>query len=248
MMFRSFIYLNEELVSEYNSILKSNDKINKSEVTTQNKNIGGNKILYGGISKEIQTVSEFSNRPKYMYNEFEENLVIEKENYYFDFTMNDYDINTIPNMSIFKIQTNFNIPEEFENSKMINDFKGFFLDSKKFDKQEEEILENYLCKAELVYPIIFEIENIKIYGYLNQSNLQEDYADLEDYETQEVYILCRATNIINKEKVTIFDPWKNYIKLPRHLRRSIGTYRDPIFQNIEIKGPVMKVEIIAIYK
>ena len=49
------------------------------------------------------------------------------------------------------------------------------------------------------------------------------------------------------DKVEIFNPLKDFIKLPRAVRRSANIYNDEL-QSIIIDGPVFKVEVLAIYK
>ena len=55
--------------------------------------------------------------------------------------------------------------------------------------------------------------------------------------------------MIRKEKVEIFDPLKDFIRLPRAMRRQMTTNSTSIgLDKISVEGPVLKVEVIAIYK
>ena len=49
--------------------------------------------------------------------------------------------------------------------------------------------------------------------------------------------------------VEIFDPLKDFIRLPRTMRRQMTANGKPVgLDKISIEGPVLKVEVIAIYK
>jgi len=64
-----------------------------------------------------------------------------------------------------------------------------------------------------------------------------------------VYILCKVVGIVRKAWVEIFDPLKDFIRLPRAARRSMTVSENTNgLESIVIEGPVLKVEIIAIYK
>ena len=88
-----------------------------------------------------------------------------------------------------------------------------------------------------------------ISGKLNAKYLLEDYAVLEDYAEQDVFILCKVVGVIRKTEVEIFDPLKDFIRLPRAMRRSLEKDASTAgLEKIKIQGPVLKVEVIAIYK
>ena len=66
---------------------------------------------------------------------------------------------------------------------------------------------------------------------------------------QDVFMLCKVVGISKKECVEIFDPLKDFIRLPRVMRRQMeGNPNTSGLEKIKIQGPVLKVEIIAIYK
>ena len=71
---------------------------------------------------------------------------------------------------------------------------------------------------------------------------------LEDYADQDVYVLCKVVGIARKDSVEIFDPLKDFIKLPRAMRRQMSDGNNGGLERIIVDGPVLKVEIIAIYK
>lgn len=114
---------------------------------------------------------------------------------------------------------------------------------------EQEALETFLGKASADIPIIVDYDDIMISGKLNAKYLLEDYAVLEDYAEQDVFILCKVVGVIRKTEVEIFDPLKDFIRLPRAMRRSLEKDASTAgLEKIKIQGPVLKVEVIAIYK
>ena len=61
-------------------------------------------------------------------------------------------------------------------------------------------------------------------------------------------MLCKVVGIVRRDTVEIFDPLKDFIKLPRAMRRQMTTDNSIGFNKITVEGPVLKVEVVAIYK
>ena len=93
-----------------------------------------------------------------------------------------------------------------------------------------------------------EDEDVVISGKLNTNNLFEAYSELEEYTEQDVFMLCKVIGVMNKEKVEVFNPLKDFIKLPRAVRRGMDEDSKKGLESICVDGPVLKVEVIAIYK
>ena len=108
-------------------------------------------------------------------------------------------------------------------------------------------MESFLGKASADIPIVMEDEEVTIASKLSMGNLEEEYAELEEYNEQEVYMLCIVVGIMQKDKVEIFNPLKDFIKLPRTVRRGMDSDTQGM-EPILVDGPVLKVEVIAIYK
>ena len=87
-----------------------------------------------------------------------------------------------------------------------------------------------------------------ISGKLNTDNLYEDYAALEDYAEQEINFLCKVEGFVKRDRVTIYNPAKDFIKLNRAMRRASNLEENQTLSPITVDGPVLKAEIIAIYK
>ena len=109
-------------------------------------------------------------------------------------------------------------------------------------------MEAFLGKASADIPILIYEDEIIISGRLSTENLRETYAELEEYSEQTVFILCKVIGVVDKERVEIFNPLKDFIKLPRAIRRGMGESSKDGLEIIMVDGPVLKVEIIGIYK
>lgn len=107
----------------------------------------------------------------------------------------------------------------------------------------------FFGKASADIPFVIECDDVTIAGKLNSKNLLGEYSNLEDYAEQEVYMLCKVVGVMRKDSVEIFDPLKDFIKLPRTMRRQMTADGTSIgIDKIAVEGSVLKVEVIAIYK
>lgn len=62
-------------------------------------------------------------------------------------------------------------------------------------------------------------------------------------------MLYNVVGMVCKDTVEIFDPLKDFIRLSRTMRRQMTTNGVPVgLDKISVEGPVLKVEVIAIYK
>ena len=252
-MFRSFIYLDEDKFYTYKRQLEGNNQA-QPKALSQRKKSGLSASFNGsGLSSETETKidGEFIKDIAFDYDKFETELKDQDGDEFFDCVLNsDYDPTTVPAMSLLRICNRFVIPEEFDAINLIDRFKPFLMgqiDSQPEDAQEA--LESMLNSASADIPFIVEMDEFTFAGKLNAKHLFEDYSNLEDYADQEVYMLYKVVGMIHKENVEIFDPWKDFIKLPRSFRRQMPKDDVPNgFDKIIVEGPVLKVEVIAIYK
>lgn len=251
-MFRSFIYLDEKKVNSYKSILENKEhsstkSVNKTKKTGVGFSAKG--ALNAEITNERSYIEEIESDPTFTYNEFEALLQNNEGDDYFDCVLNydDYDIKTIPPMSIFKIKGYLEIPEAFDTLNIIEQFKPLLFEDLDGD-ENADIIKDVFSNTSADIPVIIDNCEILISGKLHSTHLVEEYASLEDYEDQEVVFLCKVEGLIEKENVTIFNPAKDFIKLNRSMRRIVKLDEDESFAPIQVEGPVLKVEIIAIYK
>ena len=251
-MFRSFIYLDKDKLYSYKRLIDGG-RIQPTSISQKKT-----KAATAGVSKtalsystEENITTEYDQDPFWDYDRFELRLSEYEGEDFFDFVINcdNYDLTTIPQMKIIKINGNMQIPEAFDIYSLVESFKPFLIGQIETKTSgEKNILDSLLGGAKADIPIIVEYDNCTVFGKLNTNYLMEDHTALEDYEEQEITILCKVVGLAKQERVTIFHPLKDFIKLNRAIRRTGNFDRNNDFSPIIINGPVLKVEIIAVYK
>lgn len=251
-MFRSFIYLDEDKFYTYKRQIDGSNNAQPKSVL-QKKSAGFSAAMRGlGVNGAMETSvnGEFEKDASFDYDEFEYALSRLDGEDYFDCVLNDgYDLTTIPAMKILRICSGFEIPEAFDAVNLIEKFKPMLMGQiETKSSEEQEALEVFLGKASADIPFIIECDDVTISGKLNAKYLREEYANLEDYADQDVYLLCKVVGMVRKDTVEIFDPLKDFIRLPRTVRRQMNANGNSVgLDKISVEGPVLKVEVIAIY-
>ena len=249
-MFRSFIYLDQEKMYSYLRQIDTdyaNQPIEISKKKTRGGSLGTD-FLGANVGSEIEEKREVTNDVIKDYDRFEKKLEELAGSEYFDLVLDDYDINTVPRMSIIRVNGSFEIPEQFEMFSVAQNYMPLITSQiTTSSDNERELMEAFLGKASADIPIIIEDEEITIASKMSMDNIEEEYAELEEYNEQEVYMLCKVVGIMKKDKVEIFNPLKDFIKLPRAVRREMDSNSQGM-EPILVDGPVLKVEVIAMYK
>ena len=252
-MFRSFIYLDEDKLYTYKRQVAGKNTPQPKTVN-QKKSAGFSADLRGfGVNGTAETNidGEFEKDVSFDYDRFESDLRSLDGEDYFDCVLNpDYDITTVPAMKLVRICSGFEIPEEFDAVNLIERFMPLLMGQVETKSAgEQEALEGMLGKASADIPFVIECDDVTIAGKLNAKYLHEEYASLEDYADQDVYMLCKVVGMVRKDEVEIFDPLKDFIRLPRAIRRQMAAEGNTMgLETIVVEGPVVKVEVIAIYK
>lgn len=249
-MFRSFIYLDQEKMYSYLRQIDA-DYANQPAEVSKKKTKGGSlgtNFLGVNAGTKIEEKREVTKDVIKDYDRFEKKLEELAGSEYFDLVLEDYDINTVPRMSIIRVNGSFEIPEQFDMFSVAQKFMPLITSQiETSSDNERELMEAFLGKASAEIPIVMEDEELTIASKLSMGSLEEDYAELEEYNEQEVYILCKVVGKMQKEKVEIFNPLKDFIKLPRAVRRGMDSSSQGM-EPILVDGPVLKVEVIAMYK
>lgn len=249
-MFRSFIYLDQEKMYSYLRQIDVDYAYQPVELSKKKTRGGsfGTDVLGVNAGIEIEEKREVTKDVIKDYDQFEKKLEELSGSEYFDLVLDDYDINTVPRMSIIRVNGSFEIPEQFDMFSVAQKFMPLITSQiETSSDNERELMEAFLGKASADIPIVMEDEELTIASKLSMGSLEEEYAELEEYNEQEIYILCKVVGIIQKDKVEIFNPLKDFIKLPRAVRRGMDS-RNQGMEPILVDGPVLKVEVIAIYK
>ena len=252
-MFRSFIYLDEEKLYTYKRQIDGHNMPQFKAISkkkTAGLIAGMNGFQLNGAT-ETSVEGEYEKDVSFDYDHFEQDLNKFDGEDYFDCVLNDeYDLNTIPAMKLVRICSGFEIPEEFDAVKLIDQFMPMLMGQiETKSAEEQEAIEGILGKASADIPFIIEYDDITISGKLNAKYLCEEYANLEEYAGQDVYMLCKVVGMVRKNIVEIFDPLKDFIHLPRTMRRKMNADGNSVgLETISVEGPVLKVEVVAIYK
>ena len=249
-MFRSFIYLDQEKMYSYLRQIDVDYAYQPVELSKKKTRGGsfGTDVLGVNAGIEIEEKREVTKDVIKDYDRFEKKLEELSGSEYFDLALDDYDINTVPRMSIVRVNGSFEIPEQFDMFSVAQKFMPLITSQiETSSDNERELMEAFLGKASADIPIVIEDEELTIASKLSMGSLEEEYAELEEYNEQEIYILCKVVGIIQKDKVEIFNPLKDFIKLPRAVRRGMDSGNQGM-EPILVDGPVLKVEVIAIYK
>lgn len=251
-MFRSFIYLDEDKLYTYKRQIDGKNTAQPKAVS-QRRTTGFSAALNGfGLNgtTEMNIDGEIKQDMSFDYDRFERDISRLEGEDYFDCVLNDgYDLATIPAMKLLRICSSFEIPESFDAVNLIDQLKPVIIgqiETKSIG--EQETIEAILSKASADIPFIIEYDDVTVSGKLNANYLYEEYANLEDYAEQDVYILCKVVGLVQKDRVEIFDPLKDFIRLPRIMRRRVSMKETSALNKISVEGPVLKVEAIAIYK
>ena len=252
-MFRSFIYLDTDKLYTYKRQI-SGQNVPNPKVISKKKTTGFSATLNGlGVNGATETNidGEFEKDISFDYDHFELDISALDGEDYFDFVLHDeYDLTTVPAMKLIRICCGFEIPEAFDAVKLIDQFKPMLIGQiEAKSASEQEALEGILGRASADIPFIIEFDDITISGKLNGKYLLEEYTNLEEYADQDVYMLCKVVGLVQKERVEIFNPLKDFIRLPRTMRRQVNfSGNSPGLDSIYVEGPVLKVEVISIYK
>lgn len=249
MSFRTFIYLDKEKVDDYLLVLDEQQSNKKSKVSVRAKA----NFVIGEVEADLEKQAEDkrSRTAAEQYNLFENALSNTTEDDYFDFLSSDYDMSTVPPLSIIRCTGYIEIPEAFDILHMVSEFAGPMIKAGLFtpngDPNTNEFALSFFQNNDADIPILITGNQIRISSKLKASCIIGDsYQVLEDIEDEEVFALCKIHTHLSDEKVVIFDPIKDFLKLNRAARRRMGEVTgdlEPIVEN----GPVLKVEVIALY-
>lgn len=250
-MFRSFIYLDEDKMYTYMRQIKVKSLFSPSEM--KQKKSASLSVMAGPLAvtgeAETNTSGNYEQDVSIDYDHFELALSQMEGEDYFDSVLNAYDFSNMPPMRLARVCSSFHVPEEFDMINMTERFKPMLMEQIPTNSTSEQLaLEDFIGKASADIPILFELDNITVACKLNAKYLWEEYASLEDYAEQDVYMLIKIVGVVRKKRIVIFDPYKDFIHAPRAFRRQTTVGNANGMNKIEIDGPVLKAEVIAIYK
>ena len=250
-IFGNVIYYDDKKISDYSSIILGNHdlKVNNYEFQSQNSGILDLKYIVAGLKGSKKYTAEVKESILYNCKRFE-SLLRDRDDF-FDFTIESFDIKTIGRSNIVKFNGLINVPEEFDMTQTIQKFKPLLMDSISTDFQnetEKKLFQTFFESNDTKIPVIIELGDYKACSKLNSSNMLIEYEELEEFEELETTIIARtlSADLVSKTK-PFYDPLKDFVKLNRSLRRSVGERTDGLYEiytDVDYKA----IEILAIYQ
>lgn len=196
-MFGKIIYYDKKAVAEYKSVIsgKPNLEIEEYDVSNDKGIIADLKLVSADVKASKSYKAKVQESDLYDCDLFEKMLIGRDD--YFDFTISsDYDITTVPNRSIIKMDGYIEIPEDFDMMKVIDAFKPFILNMNQFQDMEEAsrmALQTFLGSANAAkIPLVFEGEDTLFCSKIFQENMTISYEELSEID-ENITILARVT-------------------------------------------------------
>ena len=254
-MFRTLIYFDEKRVLEYKSLIERKKAVAIRNVKITNEKSGKAQIsiLSGGIAGKSEMDGEVLENYLLDCEEFE-NLLEERDDY-FDFTEEDYDLETISRSSIIRFNATFNIPHEFDMIDLVNQFRPMLIKGVDIESKEEAaLLKSILGKESTKIPIFIESDELLAnrlgYSKINSNYLCCSLNSIEDYENDEVTIIAKVISKrdVNNRPIVVYDIMKDLFSMSRSLRRQFMDSKIDGVENIEINENFVTLEILAIYQ
>lgn len=255
-MFKDLLYFNANKVAEYKAVLEG-----KKHVAIKNVKISSSKsleakisVLSGGIGGSNEMEGELIDNLLLDSNEFEQLLEKSGGDHFFDFTVGNFDIETITKTSIIKFEGTLKIPHEFDMMDLITQFKPMLISSMQLaNPQEEEIFKSIFAKESTKIPLLIESEVLdKNLGFakLLSTELISNFETLEDYEYEDLTFIAKINSKkkYNNKPIVVFDIMKDLFSISRGLRRQMGSNEVEGMENIEVESDVIELEILAIYR
>ncbi len=250
-IFSNVIYYDDKKISEYCSVILGQQSLKVKEYEVQSDKFTklDLKFIGGDLKGSKKYTAEVQESLLYNCDNFEK-LLYDRDDF-FDFTTQKFDIKTIERGSIIKFNGYIFVPQEFDITQTIQKFKPFLIDSissEIVDETEQKVFKTFFESTDTKIPIILELEDALMCSKLISSNMLIEYEDLEGFEELEITIVARvtSTSLVGKNK-PFYDPLKDFMKINRSLRRSIGERMEGLYE-IYAEQDYKTIEVIAIYQ
>lgn len=227
-IFGNVIYYDDKKISEYSSIILGQQslKVKEYEVLSDKSAKLDLKFIGGDLKGSKKYTAEVQESLLYNCDNFEK-LLCDRDNF-FDFTTQEFDI-----------------------TQTIQKFKPFLMDSISSEianETEKKVFKTFFESADTKIPIILELDDALMCSKLISPNMLIEYEDLEEFEELETTIVARvtSTSLVGKNK-PFYDPLKDFVKLNRSLRRSMGERTEGLYE-IHADQDYKTIEVLAIYQ
>lgn len=250
-IFGNVIYYDDKKISDYSSIVLGHHdvKVDKYEIQSGNTGKFGLKFIEADIKGSKKYTAEVKESMLYNCRRFE--TLLKDRDDFFDCTMQSFEFQMIGRSNIVKFDGYMRVPEEFDITQTIQKFNPLLMNSITSDfenETEKELFKTIFESEDTKIPVIVELDDYTMCSKLYSSNMLIEYEELEEFEELEITIIARtiSTTLVSKSK-PFYDPLKDFVKLNRSLRRSVGERTDglyEIYSDVDYKA----IEILAAYQ
>lgn len=250
-MFARLLYFDKERVIEYNAIISQDDFIEFDEIDVLDSTEGTAGVHFINGTKGIQKskhgkVQAASSR---LWNAFSDNL--EKSEGFIDFLDEEKSINDVGRGCIIRIESEVQIPEEFDTISLLNSVPHDFLEEQlvsDIDDNEKDIVKAFFKLKKASLPISFQYNEKLLCSKLKNDCFLCTDQEFEDCIEEDLIIVAKVLAPNRSQKKELFNPLKDLFVLNRAARRAMSS--DPIegLENIYVDNDYMYLEILAIYQ
>lgn len=250
-MFGNVLYFDKKKIMDYRAIAQGEKNIKIGKVDISNAKDANLKLPIAGGEIRATKSYEATIEESDLFDCAEFESILSGCDDYFDFTEGDYDLGTLTRGHIIKFESTIHVPEEFDMTQTIAQFKPYLMSSisKDMDSDEQAAFRVFFESENPKIPIVSECQDFVLCSKIDSKLLKIDYAQLDEYESLEVTILARilSSSSVSMQKA-IFDPLKDFISLNRAIRRSMSSDRPDGLKELYIDEDYRNIEIIAIYQ
>lgn len=252
-MFGKIIYYDKKTVDEYTALIngKRNVQVEEYDVANDKGMKADLKILEADAKASKSYKAKVQESTLFDCNQFE--MLLSGRDDFIDFTASEgRTVDTASRGYIIKINAFVSIPEEFDMVALIDRFKPLLInaiDIEETDSNSKMALQTFLGNAKATkIPIILEADDDILCGKIVADNLIIDYAELEEFDGEEITVLARcASNGMNDSNKAIYDPLKDFLTLNRALRKQMKEKPDEL-GSIYVETNYKPIDILAIYR
>ena len=253
MLFKNYIYVNEELLQKLSKQLEIKISYDITKINQINKKAGIGLANFSAGAENIKTDTENVKNDKYDLLRIFEKKLLEDETGIIDFDFEEAD--HIFSGQLIQFTAKIMQPKrEDENIELVNSikqnpiFSEMIKNSADKSNSNDQKLLDLLFKENNNIPVYFSNdEKYIVISSININELEmkyEDFQDLYDEEVKVVLLVDRKYS--DEQEVILMDVMKDIFKIGRDLRRTMPKAEQEKYL-IKEKGPAIKGEILAIY-
>lgn len=247
-MFRSFIYLDQDALTRYSMQM---DMPNGLRVKSIDGSVGAS---IGTVNANVSVAAErlaIDAGPIRVFDEFEAKLAGREADDFFDFLEHEnYDATTLPHMCLIRFAGFATVPEGFDLFEAIQKLMPLMGETGLIDLKQDDantrLAMRMLGEKQGSIPIVVDGLEVPIASKLKTEWIEGgDSMVLEEIQDDEAIFLCRVVAHARGERVAVFDPLRDFMKVNRAMRRTVK--RSEGLEIVYEDGPLIKAEVVAIY-